>query len=241
MRARTVVALTAERLGLSVLVRMHRRLHAWRMSLRTNTSIFEDIYRTNAWLDPQSRSGTGSSHDATTAVRAALSPLLTDFGIRSILDAPCGDFNWMREVDLRGIPYTGIDVVPAIIAANSRYAAPDRTFKTLDLINDTLPAADLILCRDTLVHFPYRDIFLALKNFKASGACFLLTTTYPGHSNRDVPIMSYWRPLDLQAAPFCFSAPLRLVSEQCKETPYETKSLGLWRLADVPPHGPTLR
>ena len=49
-----------------------------------------------------------------------------DFGVwargapASLLDAPCGDFNWMRHVPLGGVSYTGADVVPELIARNRR-------------------------------------------------------------------------------------------------------------------------
>jgi hypothetical protein len=44
--------------------------------------------------------------------------VLHDLGAQSLLDAGCGDFNWMRTVDLPGIKYIGVDVVSDLIERN---------------------------------------------------------------------------------------------------------------------------
>lgn len=60
-----------------------------------------------------------------------------------MLDAPCGDFNWMRFVDLGKTHYIGCDIVPEVIETNGmRYA--DREFHALDLAAEPLPNVDLI-------------------------------------------------------------------------------------------------
>ena len=72
----------------------------------------------------------------------ALPALVKELGVRSLLDAPCGDFNWMRHVDLDGVEYTGGDVVPELVARNRElYGAAGRRFVTLDLTRDPLPPA----------------------------------------------------------------------------------------------------
>jgi hypothetical protein len=35
-----------------------------------------------------------------------------------MLDAPCGDFNWMKEVDLSAVHYTGGDIVEPLVNSN---------------------------------------------------------------------------------------------------------------------------
>jgi predicted AAA+ superfamily ATPase len=63
------------------------------------------------------------------------------------------------------------------------------------------------------MHFSFRDIFAALKNFRASGAKYLLTTTSPGIDvNVDIETGS-WRYLNLQTPPFNFPEPLQLIEE----------------------------
>lgn len=233
MSVKSVARRLAHTAPLSPALYLYRRAYEWRMSFKSNEEIFQEIYHRNGWGDAESASGTGSNLRATEALRSALPSLLTEIGARSLLDAPCGDFNWMRHVSLDGVRYTGIDVVPEVVEANQRFADDRRTFLRLDLTADALPWADLILCRDALVHFPYRDIFRAVSNFRRSGATHLLTTTFPGHANRDVKFMSPWRPLDLRAEPFNFPEPLRLINEQSTEPGAEDKSLALWRLSDL--------
>jgi len=74
---------------------------------------FERIYRRNSLGGRVSRSGLGSDPEATVAVRAALPGLVRELGVRTLVDVPCGDFQWMRQVSLPGVErYIGLDIVP---------------------------------------------------------------------------------------------------------------------------------
>jgi hypothetical protein len=84
------------------------------------------------------------------------------------------------------------------------------------------------------VHLSNRDIDRALNQFKHSGANYLLATTFPAHTvNSDIEAGG-WRRLNLCAAPFSFPAPVFLLKE--KDASHE-KSLGLWRISDLPSSG----
>ncbi len=63
--------------------------------------IFAKAYDTYQWGSQESRSGQGSELAATENLRAYLPELFERLNVRTFLDAPCGDWNWMREVDLR--------------------------------------------------------------------------------------------------------------------------------------------
>src|SRR4051812_19402296 len=65
--------------------------------------IFSGIYRNNSWGDPESVSGRGSTLARTEVMRKTLPILLANVRAKSLLDAPCGDFNWMQHVDLGGV------------------------------------------------------------------------------------------------------------------------------------------
>src|SRR5215467_10898176 len=118
--------------------------------------IFTRIYVRNKWGDQESRSGQGSGKARTEALRSELSRLLKDLAVQSILDLPCGDFNWMSCVDLSSIQYIGGDIVTSLVAQNnSLHAQPGRRFERIDMLSDVSPKADLILCRDSLVHFSF--------------------------------------------------------------------------------------
>lgn len=61
---------------------------------------FTSIYRNNGWGSLESRSGAGSTLASTANIRRELPGLVERLNIRTLLDAPCGDFNWMKEVAL---------------------------------------------------------------------------------------------------------------------------------------------
>ena len=101
----------------------------------------------------------------------------------------------------------------------------------LDLTRDALPPADLLLCRDCLVHLSYADIRRALANVARSGIPYVLTTTFPGAKANEDIVTGDWRVINLEAAPFGFPPPLHLLNEGCTEAGglFADKSLGLWR------------
>ena len=88
------------------------------MSTDNTSDVFQKIYREQGWLSSESVSGWGSELRNTEQIIRELPGFLRRFGITSMLDVPCGDFNWMRFVDLDGIDYIGADIVPDLIAAN---------------------------------------------------------------------------------------------------------------------------
>jgi len=198
--------------------------------------IFSEIYNRNTWGGKESVSGKGSSLIQTGVIRAELPALLRGLGVRSMLDIPCGDFFWMKQVELGTIDYTGGDIVAALIQQDrKRHESAHVHFRKLNLIADKLPRADLVFCRDGLVHFSFEDVFSSLRNVCDSGAKYLLTTTFPARSHNDDIATGRWRTLNFELAPFSFPAPLKLLNEHCSEADgeFRDKSLGLWRVADV--------
>ena len=195
---------------------------------------FRAIYRSNHW-GASERSGAGAAVEQAAAVLAHLDAIVAELGIRTLLDVPCGDFAWMRHLRAE-VDYIGGDVLPELVRANqARWGGPGRRFVALDLIKDDLPDADLLLCRDCLVHLSLDDIAAALANIRRSRAAWLLTTTFPGCTSNEDIVTGDWRPLNLRLPPFNLPAPDRLLNEQCTEggTLFADKSLGLWRLSDL--------
>lgn len=191
--------------------------------------VFGGIHRRNLWGANETVSGEGSTLARTETLRAELPRLLRELGARSLLDAPCGDFNWMRQIDLDGIDYTGLDIVPAIIRRNEElYGTPYVRFAVADITRGPLPRADVILCRDALDHLSLRRVRRAIAWFRESGSSYLLATTHPSAPNDDIP-SGHWRPLDLTKPPFAFPQPLQTIVEN----PERGKLLGLWRLRDL--------
>jgi SAM-dependent methyltransferase len=198
---------------------------------------FDEIYRTSAWNYGESVSEPGSTLLQTETIREKLPLLLEELGIRSILDAGCGDLNWMKELRVPLEHYVGIDVVADLVRRNRRqHGSSARTFRVADITRDRLPRMDLVLCRDCLVHFSFADIFAALRNIQRSGSRYLLTTTFTrAQQNADIATGS-WRMLNWERPPFCFPRPLRIIDERLtvENGRYDDKSLGLWRIGEIP-------
>ena len=200
-------------------------------------SIFIEHYQSRLADGEESLSGFGSRLVQTIEIRMHIPVLVREFSASSILDAPCGDFHWQKEMELELQQYVEVDIVPDIIRMNQeRYGNHIRQFRLLDITKDELPQSDIILCRDCLVHFPFKRIVAALRNFKRSKSSYLLTTTFPQRDeNRDI-LTGHWRPINLELSPFDFPKPIRIINEKYteEEGTASDKSLGFWRLEDIP-------
>jgi hypothetical protein len=115
--------------------------------------VFSKIYSKNTWGSKESVSGRGSELKHTQVLLKKLDKLTKDFQVKSMLDSPCGDFNWMQYLDKSNLSYIGMDIVPELIQTlNLKYEQDSKvTFKSGNIIEDELPKVDLIFCRDCLV------------------------------------------------------------------------------------------
>jgi hypothetical protein len=199
--------------------------------------VFSAIHEGKLWGEGESSSGPGSTRDRAATFLPDLIELVQALRIATLLDAPCGDFNWAAPLSDAIERYVGIDVVPALIDANRRHWSSDRRrFLCRDFVRQRLPSADVVLCRDGLVHLSARDIFSAVGNLRRSGAEYLVATTFvDDRPNPDIAT-GEWRPLNMQRPPFSFPAPLELIDERCHHTGgiYADKRLALWRFKDLP-------
>jgi hypothetical protein len=182
---------------------------------------------TNRWRNRETISGPGSTIEYTENLRAELPRLLERFEIRTMLDAPCGDYNWMQQVERPGVRYIGGEIVPEIVDDNNaRYADENTRFILCDIVEDDLPAVDLWVCRDVLFHFPYADIFRTLRNLFRSDITYILTTDHPEQGeNIDIRI-GVFRPLNMMREPFCFPEPITWIDDWIDGHP--VRRMGLW-------------
>ena len=170
---------------------------------------------------PETRCGAGSTISNTETIRAWLPKLFKEFGIKTLLDAPCGDFNWMNAVDISGISYIGLDYdVDNIETARSKNGLLD--FRATDIVSGRIPKADLLLCRDFLQHLPNRLVFKFLENVKSSGTKMILVTSHNNAANEDISTTGDFRRLNLECSPFSFPAPVKSIDDG------EGRILGLW-------------
>jgi methyltransferase family protein len=196
---------------------------------------FRRIHDTNLWGAPASTSGLGSEMDATAVLRAELPRLLEKLGVTSLLDAPCGDANWINQANLV-VSIIGVDIVPSLIERLQARAAAGEIkgeYHLADITRDPLPRCDAILCRDALVHLSFANIERAVANFRASGATWLIATTFPEWQTNGDCEDGDWRALNFERAPFDWGTPVELVNENCLEAGggWRDKSLGVWRLS----------
>src|SRR5262249_51031970 len=192
------------------------------------------MYRTDGWFQSESISGPGSTLQATEHLRSVLREFRRVLFRSSLLDAGCGDFNWMKEVDLGEVEYIGVDVVASeIIERNNQlYGAVNRHFMVKDITRDNLPKVDLILCRDCLTHLPNKKVLRALQQFRCSGSTYLMTTSHPLLMENADTFTGGFRPLNLERPPFDWPAPLMQFGS-CVDETSGTGVLGLWKLNEI--------
>ena len=168
---------------------------------------FNQIYENNLWLSKETRSGEGSELNYTSPFRNWLIKKLSQLKIKVFVDAPCGDFNWMRKVIAKSnIYYSGFDIVASIIEKNKIYTNNKVNFNVANICQERLPDCDLLMVRDCLFHFSYDDINKFLKNISKIKYKYLLTTTHivdKKFLNRDI-ITGDVRMIDLFSPPFNF-------------------------------------
>ena len=211
------------------------------MRIRSNLQKkFTNVYNKNLFNGFESRSGNGSDLTQTKVLRELLPELLKLFNIKSILDLPCGDFNWMRKLDLNGIQYTGGDVVESMVQGlNFNYQSSTRKFQVIDIVRQAPDKYDAIFCRDLFVHLSDKDILRALRNIKLSGSTYLFTTTFTRSSaNKKLPLLKRgvkWRTINLELPPWNFPKPLHILNENCTEMngEYKDKSIGVWEVSKI--------
>lgn len=181
---------------------------------------------------PETPCGAGSTLATTEYLREVLPGLLSRLSIMKLLDAPCGDLNWMQEVDLSNIDYIGCDIDHLPVArwnAMTGFNAYTFKFLEIDIVNGTLPKADGVLCRDFLQHLPNNMVFTTLNNFLKTGAEWFLMTSHTNGVNQDISMPGGFRALNLLAAPFNLPEPAIAFSDP----PGSSRIIGVWNVAQL--------
>jgi hypothetical protein len=207
-----------------------------RRSSRSHEAIFtEQLYQSNLWPIQESISGPGSDLAYTKPIRIELPILAAELGVSSILDIPCGDFNWMQTVNFGSCKYIGADIVEELVSRNNQqYASNGRKFIKLNIVSDELPTVDLVLCRDLFVHLPNGDIVKALNNIRKSRSKYVLTTSHLLTTKNYDIFAGQYRPINLLLPPFSFPAPIRIIYEDVPEDYTNTgKTSSLWKVSDI--------
>jgi hypothetical protein len=215
----------------------------------TNLSLIQQQSLSSEVMSKRERgvglSGPGSTAEETQGVRTALPVLINTFGIRSIIDVPCGDFNYMRAVlrseALRaGVAYTGLDIVSSLInVLRTSYSDPkshaphNLSFGRFDLSTQYLWPADLLIVRDILFHFDMKRVLEVLDRIDESGCRYALITYFPTHkasasnakfrAGRGFSSYASW---NLEDEPFRLPPPLLAIG---RDGGSSDRVMGLWR------------
>ena len=182
-------------------------------------------------------SGPGSLPEVTGLVIRFIDYVLERYEMNNIIDAPCGDWSWMKYINLKGKTYLGFDIVDFIIQENIKnHTREGIYFKVMDIVNqEIVTTPHVIICRDFLFHLRDCDILKVLQNFKNSRAKYIITTSFDYIEENEEfrpfsPEGQYgFRKVNLQKAPFNFPDTIEKIYET---TDYQCKGrmVGLWEL-----------
>jgi hypothetical protein len=173
-------------------------------------AIFTRAYLKNSWGSKESRSGPSASLERTAALRTALPELFKELEIQSVLDCGCGDWNWMRHVDLTGIQYIGCDIVPQLVETlQQTFSAETVNFQVLNLLQDPPDTADLWLARDLCSLFSSEDTWQFFQKFLDSGSKYIAITSIETDDPYHDIFTGFWTPRNFLAAPFSMPVPLK--------------------------------
>jgi SAM-dependent methyltransferase len=189
---------------------------------------FQEIYERNEW---SYGSGEGSLEVQTQGYRAFLKDFMSQKRIRSVVDMGCGDWQFSKLIDWSGIDYHGFDVAAVVISDNIKQFASDNvSFSHYSGNADELPAADLLIVKDVLMHLPNQVVSDFLPNLNKYKYALITNCTNPIDGalvNKDIETGDF-RYLDLRRPPFDLKAELVYTFDKV-ETDWKSKLRRIYR------------
>lgn len=194
---------------------------------------FAKIYKTGVWLNERNSgalSGFGSEVANTGEIRRELPKIIIQLGVKSLLDVGCGDWNWMRHIELP-CEYIGVDIVTSVIDRNIvKFGGSGRSFMVLDAVAGPLPDCDAILLREVVFHLSFSDARSLIRNILQTRARYLFVTSDSDTNvNTDIRTGDF-RDLNLKIKPFCFPETFIDIPDDGVR---ETRRIGVWKLDDL--------
>lgn len=118
---------------------------------------------------PETPCGHGSTLEATKAQREWIPKIIRKYHIKTVSDVGAGDLNWFHSMQMpKTVRVSHYDVYPR---------RPEVI--KFDLLKESPPASDLIMCLWVLNHFDIQSCTKAIENLKASGSKYLMMTDRP--------------------------------------------------------------
>mmetsp|Transcript_29052 Transcript_29052/g.69207 ORF Transcript_29052/g.69207 Transcript_29052/m.69207 type:complete len:327 (-) Transcript_29052:134-1114(-) len=190
----------------------------WGTKYRSATAFYGNASNKISKERIESASGLGSNLGPMTVNSLKLiRDAIVKYNVTTVIDIPCGDVNWILdsfETDTLHL-YVGLDIASGPILVNSQRFGhhSNKQFHFWDASECVLPKLinsngetepfDLVHVRDVIQHMPLeRGVQFFCNVFKA-GPRVLVTTTYPGGSNRNIDEGKWYRN-NLKADPFSF-------------------------------------
>jgi hypothetical protein len=187
--------------------------------------IFTNIVNNGNWRANNTVCGNGSTMVYTDYLRKELGPFLERYNIKSMFDAPCGDYGWMSETKLPdGLQYIGGDIVDSLIEKN-RQQHPTVDFRVFDISQDAFPEVDLLFCRDCLIHFSHADIRRVFENIARSNIKYVLMSSYPKLNNTDIQTGGF-RGINFNKDPYDFEPAMDSIEDWIPR--FEPRAMCLW-------------
>lgn len=184
--------------------------------------VFSWIFNENLWWSNESKSWAGSTIQNTRYILEWIKTIIKQYDIKTILDVPCGDCNWIDPINI-GCEYIRADIVQDLIEKN-KTKLPWIQFQKIDLTNDKIPQVDLIMCRECLQHLSFENAKIAINNIIDSWSKYLLITHYSNWENKDIMNWMYYE-MNLLESPFNFDKPITSIEEKDNNDFYKTNNL----------------
>jgi SAM-dependent methyltransferase len=166
---------------------------------------FNGIYSRGDWAknaEGKGTSGSGSTLDVTREYRAYIEEFIKKHHVKSVVDAGCGDWEFSSATDWNHARYLGVDISSDVIEVVKKKYQKDNVSFVVGDVTDSLPPADLLLCKDVLQHLPNQLIIKFIKNNLKKGKYkWAILTNDRGGKNDDIKPGEY-RLIDLSAPPF---------------------------------------
>jgi hypothetical protein len=163
---------------------------------------FEKIYADDKWTYG---SGPGSLESINKPYIEFLESFIQNNKVDKIIDIGCGDFQFMRRVDMGQASYLGFDVATSIVKVNQTKFGNDR-LKFCEMPDDfsQIPDCDIFILKDIMIHLDnkYCQKLINCIKSKSKYAIFVNNcTNIIEDYNKDINSGDF-RPVDVSLAPF---------------------------------------
>jgi len=161
--------------------------------------VFDEIYRKGGWDGVGS--GNGSKIENNENYINFLDKVINFTpSIKTIVDIGCGDWNLMKELNIKK-QYIGLDVSSFVIEENkSKYEKENIKFIQSNIVKNELPDGELCIIKDVFQHMPNEDILICLEKIKKYKIC-IIVNDYTDENNSDIEV-GKWHQVNPLLAPF---------------------------------------